>query len=173
MKTVRWRPLPRHGGVGPGAPFLHDGTLVMSMALARALSPTDGDAIETGLIAMHRAGADNVDAIRAAARELDGALASLQGKVTPRSLRGHEMTVLREILGTGAEGNYIDYISAEQAFMAVQMLVIEIDDPWLEDQLDRIADTLNNDERYRPTQFAAMLATLAEPETEPENESIE
>ncbi|MCJ7590416.1 MAG: cytochrome c family protein [Woeseiaceae bacterium] len=173
MKTVQWRPLPRHGGVGPGAPFLHDGTLVMSMALARALSPTDGDAIEAGLIAMHRAGADNVDAIRAAARELDGALASLQGKVTPRSLRGHEMTVLREILGTGAEGNYIDYISAEQAFMAVQMLVIEIDDPWLEDQLDRIADTLNNDERYRPAQFAAMLATLAEPETEPENESIE
>jgi len=170
MKTVQWRPLPRHGGVGPGAPFVNDGTFVMSMALARALSPADGDAIEAGLIAMHRAGADSMEAIRGAAAELDGALASLQGRISQQSLRGREMSVLREILGTGAEGNYIDYISAEQAYMAVQMLVIEIDDPWLEDQLDKIADTLNNDERYRPGQFAAMLASLAEPEPDIETD---
>ena len=79
------------------------------------------------------------------------------------------MQLLREVLATGAEGNYLDYISAEQAFMAVQMLVIELDNPYLEDQLDRIADTLNNDERYRPSQFAAMLAALAEPEPEAED----
>jgi len=48
--------------------------------------------------------------------------------------------------------------------MAVQMLVIEIDDPDLEDKLDGIADTLNDDERYRPARFAAMLASLAEPD---------
>ena len=171
MKTVQWQPLPRHGGVGPGVPFVHDGTLVMSMALARALSPADGEEIESGLIALHRAGSNNVEAIREAARNLDVVLARLQGRVSLRSLRGREMQLLREVLGTGAEGNYVDYISAEQAFMAVQMLVIEIDDPWLEDQLDQVADTLNNDERYRPAQFAAMLATLAEPEPEPESET--
>ena len=33
--------------------------------------------------------------------------------------------------------------------MAVQVLVIELDNPYLEDQLDRIAATLNNDERFR------------------------
>ena len=173
MKTVQWRPLPRHGGVGPGVPFVHDGTFVMAMALARALSPTDGDAIEAGLIELHRAGGNNVAAIREAARNLDVVLARLQSRVSEQSVRGREMQLLREVLGTGAEGNYIDYISAEQAFMAVQMLVIEIDDPWLEDQLDRVAETLNNDERYRPAQFAAMLATLAEPEPEAENESAE
>jgi hypothetical protein len=168
MKTVQWRPLPRHGGAGPGTPFVHDGTLVMSMALARAVSPADGIAIEEGLVALHRAGADSVEAIRDAARELDIVLASMQGKISPQNLRGREMSMLREILGTGAEGNYIDYISAEQAFMAVQMLVIEINDPWLEDQLDKIADTLSDDERYRPARFAAMLATLAEPEADDE-----
>lgn len=50
--------------------------------------------------------------------------------------------------------------------VAALMVLIEINDPWLEDQLDRIADTLNNDERYRPAQFAAMLATLSEPQQE-------
>jgi len=164
MKTVQWRPLPRHGGVGPGEPFVHDGTLVMSMALARAVSPADGEAIESGLVAIHRASSDSIDAVKAAARQLDASLASLQGKLSPARVRGREMQILREILATGAEGNYLDYISAEQAFMAVQMLVIEIDDPDLEDKLDGIADTLNDDERYRPARFAAMLASLAEPD---------
>jgi len=35
-------------------------------------------------------------------------------------------------------------------------------------RLDRIADTLNDEERYRPTQFAAMLTALSEPVTESE-----
>ncbi len=169
MKTVRWRPLPRHGGVGPGMPFVHDGTLVMSMALARAISPSDAEALEAGLVALHRAGSDNVDSITAAASQLDAILARLQKRLSPERLRGRELQLLREVLATGASGNYLDYISAEQAFMAVQMLVIELDNPYLEDQLDRIADTLNNDERYRPSQFAAMLAALAEPGPEAED----
>ena len=169
MKTLQWRSLPRHGGAGPGAPFIHDGTLVMAMALARVISPTDGDAIEAGLTALHRASGKNVASIRMAAQELDTTLTSLQSRLSPKLLRGRELQLLREILATGAEGNYLDYISAEQAFMAVQMLVIELDDPFLEDQLDPIADTLNNDERYRPAQFAAILATVAEPEEKPAN----
>jgi hypothetical protein len=47
-----------------------------------------------------------------------------------------------------------------------------IDDPCLENQLAQVPDTLNNDERYRPARFAAMLATLAEPEPV-EDEPIE
>lgn len=172
MKTVQWRPLPRYGGVGPGEPFVHDGTLVMSMALARAISPADGEAIESGLVALHRASSESVGAIKAAAQQLDSSIVSLQRKISPASLRGREMQILREVLATGAEGNYLDYISAEQAFMAVQMLVIQIDDPYLEQKLDDIADTLSNDERYRPARFAAMLASLAEPD-EPEEISDE
>ena len=51
------------------------------------------------------------------------------------------------------------------------MLVIEIDNPWLEEQLGRIADTLNDDERFRPAQFAAMLATLSEPQSGTDTET--
>jgi hypothetical protein len=171
MKTVQWRALPRHGGAGPGQPFVHDGTLVLSMALARALSPSDSEAMKAGLIALHRASSESTAAIRQAAGELDDVLGRLQSRLRPQDLRGREMQLLREILGTGAEGNYLDYISAEQAFMAVQMLIIEINDPLLEAKLDKIADTLNNDERYRPAQFAAMLASLSEPE--PDNEPLE
>ena len=63
-----------------------------------------------------------------------------------------------------AEGNYLDYVSAEQAFMAVQMLVIELDDPYLEAELDDLANSLDNDERYRPAEFRRLLASLREEE---------
>ncbi|MDA1064705.1 MAG: hypothetical protein O2907_10355 [Proteobacteria bacterium] len=80
--------------------------------------------------------------------------------MTPAALRGHELQLLAAVLEIGAEGNYLDYASAEQAFMAVQMLVLEIDDPELESQLEALGNSLNDDERYRPAQFARLLAEL-------------
>jgi len=38
--------------------------------------------------------------------------------------------------------------------------VIEIDDPDLEAELDALANSLNDDERYRPAQFARLLTNL-------------
>ena len=73
-----------------------------------------------------------------------------------------EREILSELLATGAEGNYLDYVSAEQAFMAVQMLVIEIDDPAMEAELDTLADSLDDDELFSPGQFARLLARLGE-----------
>ena len=72
------------------------------------------------------------------------------------------MQILREILATGAEGNYLDYASAEQAFMAVQMLVFDVGDPELEEQLVALGDALQNDERYRPAQFRRLLVAMGE-----------
>jgi hypothetical protein len=44
--------------------------------------------------------------------------------------------------------------------MAVQMLAIELGDPDLEASLDKLADSLSDDERYRPAQFATLLDDL-------------
>ncbi len=162
MKTVQWRSLPRHGGVGPGTPFINDGTFVMSLALARAIEPGETEGLINALKRIHRASITSVDAIREAATELDSILARMGSRLTPARLRGREAKILEEILATGAEGNYLDYVSAEQAFMAVQTLVIELDDPILEAELDLLADSLNNDERYRPSEFRRLLSALQE-----------
>lgn len=164
MKTVQWQALPRHGGAGPGVPFINDGTFVMSLALARAIDPAEASPLIEALVRMHRAGSNSVGAVRAAAGELDAILARMESRLIPAVLRGRERAILAEVLATGAEGNYLDYVSAEQAFMAVQMLVIELDDPLLEDELDTLADSLNNDERYRPAEFRRLLDDLTEPD---------
>jgi len=162
MKTVQWRSLPRHGGAGPGVPFINDGTFVMSLALARAIEPGETEGLIDALKRMHRAGSSSVTTIRSAAADLDAILARMESRLTPSRLRGRELSILEEVLATGAEGNYLDYVSAEQAFMAVQMLVIELDDPDLEMQLDTLADSLDNDERYRPSEFRRLLDNLRE-----------
>jgi hypothetical protein len=161
MKTVQWRSLPRHGGAGPGVPFINDGTFVMSLALARAIEPGEVDGLVETLRRMHRASSSSVGNIRDVASDLDAILARIESRLTPAKLRDQERRILEEVLDTGAEGNYLDYLSAEQAFMAVQMLVIELDDPGLEAELDTLAESLNNDERYRPSEFRRLLDNLS------------
>ena len=162
MKTVQWRSLSRHGGAGPGVPFINDGTFVMSLALARAIDPDEAEPLLDSLKAMHRAGSDSVAAVRKAAADLDSILRRIESRLTPSRLQDRERQILEQVLETGAEGNYLDYVSAEQAFMAVQMLVIELDDPDLESELDELADSLDNDERYRPSEFRSLLDNLRE-----------
>jgi hypothetical protein len=161
MKTVQWRRLARHSSSGPGMPFINDGTFVMSLALARAIEPDVVDDLQAGLRRLHAAGTESVASIRSAAAELNTTLARMDNALTPAALRGREQQVLEAVLETGAEGNYIDYVSAEQAFMAVQMLVFEIGDSEQEAKLDELANSLNDDERYRPAQFANLLERLS------------
>ena len=162
MKGVKWRSLPRHGGAGPGVPFVNDSTFVMALALAKSVQPARAKALETALTALHVAGSDSADAIRDAAENLDSVLRRMQGDLGVDSLRGQERQILIEILNSAAQGNYLDYVSAEQAFMAVQMLIIELDDTDLEAHLDVLAESLQDDERYRPAQFARLLEGLRE-----------
>lgn len=160
MKAVQWRALPRHGGAGPGAPFVNDGSFVMAMALAGAIAPGELDALEAALASLHRAGSGKLSELRGAARGLDDVLARLQARLDPASLENRERHLLETVLESGAAGNFLNYTSAEQAFMAVQLLVIELDDPDLEAELDALANTLDDDERYQPTRFAQLLAAM-------------
>lgn len=160
MKTVQWRALPRHGGAGPGVPFLSDGSFVMILALARTLDSPLAEKIETALTTLHVAGGTNINDIRAAASKLDSGFASLQRQLSEGSVQGRERQILQQILESGAAAQFIDYASAEQAFMAVQMLVFELGDADLEVEIGVLADSLQNDERYRPAQFSRLLAKL-------------
>ncbi|MFQ6003917.1 MAG: multiheme c-type cytochrome [Woeseia sp.] len=162
MKTVRWRHLSRHGSAGPGKPFINDGTFVMILTLTRAISPADAESLESALTALHVAGDDTIDTIRSAAMNLDSKIARVQSTLTEDRVRNRGRLILAEILRTGANGEFLDYVSAEQAFMAVQMLAFELDDSPLQAKLDTLAEMLEDDEHYRPAQFARLLHRLSE-----------
>lgn len=160
MQSVEWRRLPRHGDAGPGAPFLNDGALVMTLALARAVDAGVATDVASALQNLHAAaGGDRTEFIESIG-DMDLALSNLQSQTTAQSLRSRERRVLREMLEAGAEGNFLDYASAEQAFMAVQMLVLELGDSQLEEKLTPLGDALDDDERYEPAVFAQLLSAL-------------
>ena len=160
MKSVQWRRLPRHGNAGPGKPFINDGSFVMILALSKSVSSSDSETLASALTALHVAGDDTVAAIQAAARDLDSIFARMQAKLTDQIVQSRERQILEEILRAGADREFLDYVSAEQAFMAVQMLAFELKDTSLQADLDALADALENDERYRPSQFARLLRKL-------------
>ncbi|MDH4048505.1 MAG: cytochrome c family protein [Gammaproteobacteria bacterium] len=157
MKSVQWRRLPRQGGAGPGVPFINDSSFVMIVALARALDPDNAGAIESSLTELHLAGSNSVTAIQSAAKDLDAGLRKLQSGLTEGSFRNREKDILAEILKSGARREFLDYESAEQAFMAVQMLVFELRNDQMQAEIDMLGDALQDDERYRPAQFARLL----------------
>lgn len=162
MKSVQWRALPRHGNAGPGLPYLNDGALVMSMALARVIDARLATEIQVRLAELHMSASRDLKSMRTASRRLLESLDALDRQLGPDTLAQRELQLLRELLATGAEGNYIDYVSAEQAFMAVQMLVFEIGDASMRARLDILADALTDDERYSPARFKALLAEFVE-----------
>jgi hypothetical protein len=161
MKTVQWRRLPRHGEAGPGVPFINDGALVMTLAMVRAIAPADAAELDGALTNLHVAGSSSVASIRTAAAALDGILQRTESRLSPDTIRNRGDAVLHEILASAAEGNFLDYAAAEQAFMAVQMLAIELNDKDLEATLDDLAKSLEDDERYQPRRFASLLAAHA------------
>lgn len=161
MKTVQWRRLPRHGEAGPGVPFINDGALVMTLAMVKAIAPEDAAELEGALADLHVAGSSSVESIRTAAAALDAILQRIESRLSPGTIRNRGDAVLHEILASAAEGNFLDYASAEQAFMAVQMLAIELNDRDLEATLDDLAKSLEDDERYQPRRFAGLLEAHA------------
>ena len=162
MRTVQWRRLPRHGDAPPGMPFLNDGSLVLILALVSATSPEDAGDLEDALTTLHVASSGSADVVREAAANLDGILRRIQSRLSEATVRNRGRAILEEIVASAAIGNFLDYASAEQAFMAVQMLAIELDDSELERKLDELAASLEDDERYQPDRFAQLLEITAE-----------
>ena len=88
-------------------------------------------------------------------------LQALSREVAAGSLVRRQAAILRALLDAGAAGEFQDYASAEQAFMAIQMLAFELEDRRLQSELDSLADALDDDERYRPQQFSRLLMAVA------------
>jgi hypothetical protein len=166
MKSVQWRELSRHANTGPGTPFISDGTFVMALALTQTILPAAVDEISASLAQLHKASSESIDEIHIAASRLDAVLATVQKSIGQQSLQRSQEKLLAELLRQGAAGEFLDYASAEQAFMAVQMLAFEIDDDALLDEIDGLANSLDNDERFRPANFAKLLGALGNSENE-------
>lgn len=166
MSNLRWQPR-ESVGIGPGVPRLNDANLIMLRVVAGVIDPALGDRIEDQTRALHQASTEGHEATLAAVDALKTTMDGLVSKVGGHGFGGDEMErVLEALLGTGLEGEYVDYIAAEQATYAITTVVASMaaSGKLKGDALDRMNAALEaaykaveNDESYRPDAYLAAI----------------
>jgi hypothetical protein len=103
-----------------------------------------------------------------AAQAMRAMLDTVMRQLAARSFRGDDLrAMLAGLVGDGLDGAYRDYSGAEQATMAIASLMGflgkrgELKDLRAANAaLDRLYETVKDDEKYRPERFRAALEEL-------------
>ncbi|MEX2327887.1 MAG: multiheme c-type cytochrome [Pseudomonadales bacterium] len=158
MSERRWKRLTRID-LPPGSVRLNDAHLVMLLAIAKVVNPSVEQRLRTELRGLHGA--------VATAGNLSGRIAALMDAIEQLREQSISLTrddarrLLDEIIVYSSSGVVIDYNVAEQAVMAVDMLLSAIDMRAVKQRwLDRVYSTVDDEDRFNPDDFAAVMTTF-------------
>jgi hypothetical protein len=156
MRLQRWQDLP---GLEPGSIRVNDSALVMLAVALDALDPAAAGRLRDATNAMHRAANENLPALRAAATRLQEQIPVLRQQLAARRFSPADHGALLDaILAAAERGEYPDYSSAEQAAMAVTLLLASSGRPLDADpRIEALFADLADDERYDPARFTRIL----------------
>jgi len=165
MSDVRWSP---RTNTSPGRIRLNDANLLMLRLIVRRVLPVEeSNAFAQRVTDLHKAvagdGGDPLEAARAMRATLDG----LVGRIAARAFARDDLqAMLMGLVDDGLAGQYRDYAGAEQATMAIGSLLSFLARSGAANAraanaaMDRLHETVKNDEKYRPDAFRAALADL-------------
>jgi len=169
MSQQTWQPR-ADTGLGPGAVPLNDSSLLMLRLILQQVAPRSGKDLAQQIKALHQA--SNTGLV--ATRQASDRLRALVGKAI-KTIDAHEfvatdiVALTRSLLDAGIGGEYEDYISAEQAVMAIGALIAAWDDIARFDKKtsDIVSQSMNilyesvaNDESFKPKTFAGALRKM-------------
>jgi hypothetical protein len=151
-------------GLRPGALRLDDSKLVMLSAVFAAMSPPDNDLLRERTARLHAAAAQSRQAVAPAGQALQAVLEAARRTLMAQPLTPEQKRrVLAELVRSAARGDYPDYSAAEQAAMAVVLLLAETglaetdEEQALQPQIDALFAALAEDHRYDAGQFRQLL----------------
>ena len=157
MSEPRW--LANRTGLPPGSVRLNDANFVMLFALAQVAAPSLEMTLREQMTALHQAVArrqplaDLLASIRQNIAIIERDAVSQAGPTMP-------LRLLRAIAVAGSEDQFADYVAAEQATMAIDMLLNAAS---LRDEyrtwLDRLYADVSDEDAYNPDE---LLATMVE-----------
>lgn len=158
MDDRRMSPTSVTGNLPPGMVRLDDSSFQMLIAIASVVSQGDASTLESEVRALHSATTRSRDALRAQAGKLNDLLDGMVGALGRHEYAEADMRSIREnLLDRARRGEYRDFTSAEQAFLAVETLCIELGEyDQLGSSLDRWFETLRSEHDFSPDQYAAV-----------------
>ena len=157
MRLERWMEPP---GLEPGSLRVNDSALVMLAAALDVLDPAAALRLREATTALHRAANQDLPAMRHAAVSLRLLLPPLRQQVADRTTNASDRAALLDaVLAASGRGEYPDYASAEQAAMAVTLLLASsgrtLDaDP----RIEALFADLKDDARYDAARFRRIPA---------------
>lgn len=163
LNDLQWQKRPSTIGLRPGSIRLNDSSFLLLAALTGALDLDLQRQLFSSIKELHTASAVSVNAVKEAANNLINLTDSTlnlfeQSDLTPQVLR----QMIQGVTKLGVDGEYQDYIAAEQAVMALDALSqgIAIDSKFtlFIDEAYRLTE---NDETYQPKYFKQLLQDAA------------
>jgi len=146
----------------PGSVPLADGHLRMAIVIARQMSTPAARDLVTLSQSLQEASATSRERVVQISGRLEETLRQIEAQASTRQWSNAERTaLLTAILDLGSKREYRDYISAEQAVMATELLMLDLDTAQRNrPRLDALFKLVEDDEAYRPEQFVTAVDQL-------------
>ena len=129
----------------------------MLFPIAKVFTPSLHDDLHADLRGLHKRVNSGGDISRIV-KQLEKTLGSMTASISTNSTNRAAPRVLDELVVMGASGQFQDYIAAEQAVMAIDMLLNTVgnrDD--YDDWLDSLYDSVQEEDQYDPGQLAKIM----------------
>lgn len=162
MKRLDWMRGLTTTGNPPGSVPLNDGHLRMAIVIARQLDATAARDILSMAQLLQEASGESRDRVSSVSGRLEAALRQFAPRVADHKWNATEQgNLLAGILDLGARREYRDYISAEQAMMATELIMIDLGKADRHrPKLDALYRLVEDDETYRADQFVSGIEQL-------------
>jgi hypothetical protein len=162
MQRPEWRRRAMTQLNAPGMVPLNDAYWRMSWIIARAIDAQEGARLLERAQALQRAVLVSREQVAAGARELQTVVQHLQPRAAGDPWTAAQTSnILQSILQAGSDGEFRDYLGAEQAVMAAELLLIDLGQATrLRPQLDTLYRLVKDVDAYRSADFIAGVQAL-------------
>ena len=159
LTDLKWKQRPTTAGLKPGAIRLNDSSFIILAALTGALDSNLQSDMLRGIKALHSASSRSIKQLQLAAANLQNLSVASQSMFEKVSLNdADKRQMLEDLMRLGIQGEYRDYIAAEQAVMAMDALSYSLpSEQDLSRVINRAYQYTENDEAYKPEQFSKDL----------------
>ncbi|MEM7363226.1 MAG: multiheme c-type cytochrome [Pseudomonadota bacterium] len=159
LGDIRWAQQ-RRNMLPPGSVRLNDAGLVMLMAIGQVLAPEVASRFRTELRELHRDSQER-QGLDEAISHLESTVAELRERVVRARLVNFRRGLLDVLIQEGRTGSYRDYVAAEQAVMAIDLLMDANDirqssQSWV----DQLFDSVANEDKFSPERFIEVLSSF-------------
>jgi hypothetical protein len=162
MRRLEWMRGMTTIGNPPGSVPLNDGHLRMAIVIARQLdSVAARDILSLAQMLQEASGTSRERTVQLSGR-LESSLRQLSAQLaTHRWTAAEQGNLVAGLLDMGARREYRDYIGAEQAMMAIELMLIELGQAERQrKRLDELYRLVEDDEAYRSDPFVRAIEQL-------------